>query len=204
MIPVDIKELKQLIKDAKIAHKDTTKMEKHLKYLQKKDKEMENNNIYASITKEGTIVTSENKHWTSTKDIELSRMSSWVSFEGDYLSSINRPLTWGDIGLTIKNFVNRSNDEAEIRTAYIVKDKKIIGRQKVLDFDKEDFVQKLWDALNLQFKIVNKIKELINFTRMFGPLGAVLDLIKGKAINGIIKYILIPVLVGLFTKKQQG
>ncbi len=83
--------------------------------------------------------------------------------------------------------------------------KEVLYHAKVLekgDFDSEGFIYSLWLTLDEKFKIVDKLCDIINFSKIFGAWGAPLDLVKKKAIRALIRYIIIPMICGLFKMKE--
>jgi hypothetical protein len=84
--------------------------------------------------------------------------------------------------------------------------KKILDKEKVIakdNFDSEGFVYSLWLTLDEKFKIIDKLCSVINFSKIFGAWGAPLDLVKKKAIRALIRYVIIPVICGLFKEKEK-
>lgn len=66
-----------------------------------------------------------------------------------------------------------------------------------------DYLMSLFDSLDNQYKLIERLDELIDFKKIFGSFfGGIVEKIDRMFIRAIIKYIIFPLVVSFFSRKK--
>lgn len=66
-----------------------------------------------------------------------------------------------------------------------------------------DYLMSIFDSLDEQYHLIEKLDELIDFKKIFGKfLGSLVEKIDTSFIRAIIKYIIFPLILSFFSRKK--
>lgn len=96
---------------------------------------------------------------------------------------------------------------AEIFTNITVFGKLELNEMKTLKATTEDstidYLMSLFDSLDAQYKLIERLDELIDFKKIFGSFfGGLVEKVDRMFIRAIIKYIIFPLVVSFFSREK--
>lgn len=96
---------------------------------------------------------------------------------------------------------------AEIFTNITVFGKLELNEMKTLkattDDSTIDYLMSLFDSLDAQYKLIERLDELIDFKKIFGSFfGGLVEKVDRMFIRAIIKYIIFPLVASFFSRKK--
>jgi len=96
---------------------------------------------------------------------------------------------------------------AEIFTNITVFGKLELNEMKTLKATTEDstidYLMSLFDSLDAQYKLIERLDELIDFKKIFGGFfGGLVEKVDRMFIRAIIKYIIFPLVVSFFSREK--
>lgn len=96
---------------------------------------------------------------------------------------------------------------AEIFTNITVFGKLELNEMKTLkattDDSTIDYLMNLFDSLDAQYKLIERLDELIDFKKIFGGFfGGIIEKVDRLFVRAIIKYIIFPLVVSFFSREK--
>jgi len=93
------------------------------------------------------------------------------------------------------------HDFSNIMLGLVISSGKCTAQERGMSI--EDYIMALFDSLDKQYKLIQKLDDLIDFQKIFGSFfGGILEKVDQAALRAIVKYIVVPLLVGIFVKRQ--
>lgn len=125
-----------------------------------------------------------------------------VDQELKYVQKLPDKMSWNDLIYILNSFLKKADKEQASYLKYMNSFKSKNIKVVAEDFDKTAYVIALWEMLDRQLNITQKLDDLIDFRKMFGTvIGTMLEIMDKKAIKALIQFVILPVLTGLIFKK---
>lgn len=83
-------------------------------------------------------------------------------------------------------------------TVYAISRPNVKGETKSI----QDYIMALFDSLDAQYHLVDKLDKLIDFKKIFGSvIGTVIEKVDSAMIRALVKYVIIPVIISFISPK---
>lgn len=127
-----------------------------------------------------------------------------VDQEVKYVQKLPDKMSWNDLIYILNSFLKKADKEQAQYLKYMNSFKNKNIKVVAEYFNKTAYVIALWEMLDKQLNLTQKLDDLIDFRKMFGTvIGTMLEMMDRKAIKALIEFVIIPVLTGLLFKKGQ-